>query len=305
MKRLITQIAITVISFVFVALHLMHPDLKVDAATLVLLALAVLPWLGFVFQSIEIPGYGKVEYRDLEKATQDADRVGLLSPEPEPSTLRDSAVYVRIADEDPNLALAGLRIQIENKLRKIAASKGIDAEKKGLGQLLSVLSREGALTNEEQSVLRDLVGLLNLAVHGAEVDKQTANWAMDVGPRLLSGLECAGPTVERVQTGTSQFTKNGAGSIPRSESVEGKFVPFHHRRARTPAGSHPSGTSVARYKSDHRASHLLSQMKAREGTRKKKSLRGDASLRSGRPLGRALAAESLRGGPSTRQPRSG
>lgn len=189
MKRFLAHIAVTITAFFFVIVHLFRPDLKVDAVTIVLLGIAALPWLGFIFQSIEVPGYGKVEYRDFEKAALDANKVGLLSPEPQARATKESAMYLRIADEDPNLALAGLRIEIENKLRAIAESHGISAQKKALGQLLTILSAAGVLSLEEQSVLRDLAGLLNQAVHGAKVDRETAQWAIDMGPRILAALD--------------------------------------------------------------------------------------------------------------------
>ena len=56
-------------------------------------------------------------------------------------------------------------------------------------RLLSQLSEKSILSNEERSVLADLSGLLNSAVHGAEVDARAAQWAVEVGPRLLRGLE--------------------------------------------------------------------------------------------------------------------
>jgi hypothetical protein len=34
-----------------------------------------------------------------------------------------------------------------------------------------------------------MVGLLNAAVHGGEIDNRAAEWALDVGPRLVRALE--------------------------------------------------------------------------------------------------------------------
>ncbi len=45
------------------------------------------------------------------------------------------------------------------------------------------------LSKQEYSVLGDMIGLLNSAVHGAEVDSKATDWALDVGPRLLKALE--------------------------------------------------------------------------------------------------------------------
>jgi hypothetical protein len=36
---------------------------------------------------------------------------------------------------------------------------------------------------------KDILDLLNSALHGAVVDKRTFDWAMEIGPRLLAVLE--------------------------------------------------------------------------------------------------------------------
>ena len=45
------------------------------------------------------------------------------------------------------------------------------------------------MTEHERSVLADMVGLLNNAVHGAKVDHRAASRAIDVGSRLLKALD--------------------------------------------------------------------------------------------------------------------
>ncbi|MFD4975675.1 hypothetical protein [Streptomyces sp. NPDC058424] len=44
---------------------MVKPDLKIDAVTAVLLAVAVGPWLGALFDSIELPGGTKFQYKQL------------------------------------------------------------------------------------------------------------------------------------------------------------------------------------------------------------------------------------------------
>src|SRR5207247_11447021 len=134
-----------------------------------------------IFESISFPGGGGVKYRDLVRVEREAVAVGLLEPAPAPD-----ALYAAIVQEDPNLALAGLRIEIEKRLRAIAREREIDAERKGVGQLMTELARVGALSEKEASVLRELNALLNQAVHGARVDQEAVDWAMNVGHRLVS-----------------------------------------------------------------------------------------------------------------------
>jgi hypothetical protein len=67
MKRYIAHIIISAVAL-FVALgHIIFPSVRIDAITLVLLLIAVLPWLGFVFKSLELPGGIKVDTPSSKK----------------------------------------------------------------------------------------------------------------------------------------------------------------------------------------------------------------------------------------------
>jgi hypothetical protein len=186
MKRYIAHIVISAVALLAAIGHILLPGVKIDAITVALLLVAVLPWLGFVFRSVEFPGGLKVEYRDLEKLREDAARAGLLSA---PPSKVEEPPYLTLAQQDPNLALAGLRIEIERRLREIAKRRGLQGERLGIRQLLRLLRDHQAISRQEDSVLSDLIGLLNDAVHGAEVDSRAVQWAIDVGPRLLTTLD--------------------------------------------------------------------------------------------------------------------
>ena len=141
-----------------------------------------------MFKSLEFPGGWKVEFQDLQKAAFRAEEAGLLAPVPE-SASQTQYTFQRVASQDPNLALAGLRIEIEKRLVALAELSGLEVRGRGLGQLLRQLSERGVLGQSERSVLADLTGLLNSATHGATVDARSAEWAIEVGPRLLRALD--------------------------------------------------------------------------------------------------------------------
>jgi hypothetical protein len=179
------SIAISAIALALAGLHLALPSLAIDGKFITLLAIAIAPWLGTMFESLEFPGGWKVKYRDLKETAEKAKEAGLLAPAAEPTT----PAYLRVAEQDPNLALAGLRIEIEKRLRKIAENKGIDAHRLSMTQLLRRLSDAQAITAPAKSVLSDMTSLLNEAAHGARVEPRAADWAMDVGPQILSALD--------------------------------------------------------------------------------------------------------------------
>ena len=187
MKRKILAWSVTVTAVVTASIHLIWPTLAIDAITVTLLLVSVLPWLAPLFKAIELPGGVKVEFAELEKAQRDAQSAGILSG---PSTSRKTTDFpLLIQTDDPNLALAGLRIELERRLRKIAEQNGIPARQRGVGLLMRDLQARNLLTREQSSILADLMPSLNAAVHGARVDPRASAWASEVGPQLLAGLE--------------------------------------------------------------------------------------------------------------------
>jgi hypothetical protein len=156
---------------------------------LALVVLAILPWLSSVFRSVEFPGGMKVEYQELEKAKEKIEEAGLLAAPAAPALRKEEPAYTSIVEHDPNLALAGLRIEIERKLRAIAKSGGITDDRFSIQKMARELASKGLLTQQECMAINDLIGILNKAVHGAEVDQRAVELAFEIGPHLLVSLD--------------------------------------------------------------------------------------------------------------------
>ena len=179
------QYVISIGSVLAAVTHLLFPELAIDAVTVTLLVVAVLPWLGHIFKSIEVPGLGRVEYHELERVESQAEQVGLLASEREGQKYS----FELVADSDPNLAMAGLRIEIERLLRTIAEAHRLPKIQIPLKRLVYTLRDHQVLTYEEASSLERIIYLLNSALHGAQVPPEAAKWVLDVGPRLLAALK--------------------------------------------------------------------------------------------------------------------
>jgi hypothetical protein len=62
-------------------------------------------------------------------------------------------------------------------------------QRHSIRKLVEELQKHEALKPAEVSVLMDLLPLLNRAVHGAKVDKEACNLALDMGKDILATLE--------------------------------------------------------------------------------------------------------------------
>lgn len=175
--------------------HAAWPGLGIDGITLGLLALSATPWLIPLVRlwknvDLELPGGVKVRLEDFRALEEQAARANLVKPEVAKADDASLPLYLTIAEEDPNLALAGLRIEIERRLVGIAEGAGIDARRRrGIGDLMHQLVRREVLNATEFSILKEMLRLLNAAVHGAKVEPEAADWALSLGPRFLASLD--------------------------------------------------------------------------------------------------------------------
>lgn len=190
MKTKTASFSISFFAILVAVIHLIWPKLTIDSITIALIVIAIIPWFGSLFKSLEFPGGLKVEYHELQKASEKAKKAGLLKSTLDKKSKKKSKIsYQQISLKDPNLALANLRIEIEKRLMKIAESHGLEIRKGGVVSIARSLKETNLLSGNEYSALLNIVVLLNSAVHGHKVDADGANWAFETGNQILQALD--------------------------------------------------------------------------------------------------------------------
>ena len=183
------RITITIIALAGLGTRLIWPNLKVDAVTLGLLVVAVLPWMSALLESAKFPGGWEIKFRDLHQAGEKV--VGTTK------TLETKLKvgvwpfeYSRTASSqlDPNLALVALRIEMEKRLRQLAQKYDLP-EERSLVRLFNKLQERGVLNDVAFSGIQELITAGNRAAHGASVEPGAIDWAYDYGPRILAALD--------------------------------------------------------------------------------------------------------------------
>ena len=182
------KVAISLVATCAIVLRLIWPDIKIDVIALGLLIVAVLPWLSSLLESAKFPGGWEIKFRDVQKAaahvTGGAKSETTTTPEP----LLPEPSFVAIAATDANLALVGLRIEIEKRLRELASKHGL-TDRLPLRRILDDLRRQQVLDPEVVSGLHELIIAGNHAAHGATVQDSVAEWAIEQGTGVLAALD--------------------------------------------------------------------------------------------------------------------
>jgi len=179
------KIAITLAAFGVIFLRILWPNIKLDAISLGLVIVAILPWLSAIIESAKFPGGWEIKFREVHDAGQKV--IGSSSGRFEIAE-RPRPAYLDLTRKDPNLALAGLRIEIERRLRMLAERHGV-VESGSLLGLFRRLRDQGVLNEDSVDGLQDLVMAGNSAVHGARVEEAVADWAFEYGPQVLAVLD--------------------------------------------------------------------------------------------------------------------
>jgi len=69
---------ITLAALAILVLRVRYPEVvKIDAISIALIAVAVLPWLRSIVKSVEVAGLGKLELQDVERAARKVEDAGL------------------------------------------------------------------------------------------------------------------------------------------------------------------------------------------------------------------------------------
>ena len=121
------------------------------------------------------------------KAVEIAEQIVGKSPLPAPDKLPTPA-YLSVLGADPNLALVGLRIEIEKRLRRLCNRRRLP-EVASINELFRNLRRADVLDDELYHGLEWIITAGNRAAHGAKVDDGVTGWAVQYGPRILASLD--------------------------------------------------------------------------------------------------------------------
>lgn len=174
-------------------LRIFKPELNIDSMSVMLIILALVPWFIQYIKTLEINGLGKVELiTEYQKQIiqKKADEAGLSTGEKK-HEIKNEYLFYNLRYEDPKLALAGLRIELENTLIKLAKKNNLDVQRSGLNKITRILLANNIITRDENALIYDITDVLNRAVHNqlGEYNSKTFDWVFDIGLKLLNSLD--------------------------------------------------------------------------------------------------------------------
>lgn len=132
----------------------------------------------------EKPPSESIQSRRAIPLTEANARMLNLGLAPSPSGL-ELSYYRVLADQDPALALAGLRIEVETMLKNLA--KGFEVpigERDSASIITRKLREKSAITIRQADLVSAVIKLCNAAVHGLKVTASQAEEILDIAAVL-------------------------------------------------------------------------------------------------------------------------
>lgn len=103
---------------------------------------------------------------------------------PSPSGL-DLSYYQTLAERDPNLALAGLRIEVETMLKNLAKGYEIEISKlDSANMIVRKLRAKNAITSKQSELASIIIRLCNAAIHGMKVTESQVEEILEIASVL-------------------------------------------------------------------------------------------------------------------------
>lgn len=187
------KITASIIFMAIFSLRLWKPEIKIDSLSVILLVLAMIPWFIQYIKSLEINGIGKVELITKDQKDiieKNVEEIGIINNSNE--EIRKNYSFYKLRYEDPKLALAGLRIELESTLEKIMKKNQLMSTSRfsGIRKMAIILSENKIISNSEYALILDITGILNNAVHGKldSYDSRNFDLVFNTGLKLLTSL---------------------------------------------------------------------------------------------------------------------
>lgn len=192
--RKYAPIAEFVFLFVLVVSALLFPDLVVLTWQLValILLLVAIPYIPL----IKRVSYGdwEAELETLVQSAEEAVEAADVSEEDsdvETRAAKLDEMLQRQLEEDPKVALAKLRIELEDVLKGFAIQRGFDQDQEYIRfhEVLEFLRANADVMDRDlYGDIRKVRDVANQAIHGGEIDRATARRIVQVGIRVLERI---------------------------------------------------------------------------------------------------------------------
>jgi hypothetical protein len=182
-----------VLSLVLLGVHSFKiTKFSVDSTSIMLLAIMLIsPFIAAV-RKIKFGDFeAEIDPKEVQKIKANAEKniePKTIEEESQPEIYSATDAIRKLADSDPVIALAKIRIELEKVLSRLAGLSSMEMKGISLGALVNKLSNEEVISSHVGKSLREVTSICNRAIHGESIADKDAYTIIEIGCELLEGL---------------------------------------------------------------------------------------------------------------------
>jgi len=167
-------------------------NLTVDSTSILLLVVMLLSPFVAAIKKIKFGDFeAEIDIDEIRKIKSETEKILNESQEDReerPEIYATSDAIKELAESDPVIALAKIRIELEKVLGQIARFNSVKVSGFALGTLVNKLTNQEIVSHDVGKALREVIALCNRAIHGETISEEGARTIVDVGVELLEEL---------------------------------------------------------------------------------------------------------------------
>lgn len=167
-------------------------NLNVDSTSILLLAVILVSPFVAAVKKIKFGDFeAEIDIEEIRKIKSEAEKSLIESQEEaedRPEIYATSDAIKTLAESDPIIALAKIRIELEKVLGRIARFNSVKVSGFALGALVNKLTNQEIVSHDLGKTLREVIAICNRAMHGESISEEGAQTIVDVGVELLEEL---------------------------------------------------------------------------------------------------------------------
>lgn len=180
-------------AFILLVVHSFKiANLNVDSTSILLLAVILVSPFVAAVKKIKFGDFeAEIDIDEIRKIKSEAEKSLIESQEEtedRPEIYATSDAIKTLAESDPVIALAKIRIELEKVLGRIARFNSVKVSGFALGALVNKLTNQEIISHDLGKTLREVIAICNRAMHGESISEEGAQTIVDVGVELLEEL---------------------------------------------------------------------------------------------------------------------
>jgi hypothetical protein len=182
-----------IIAFILLVIHSFNvKSINVDSTSILLLIVMLISPFILAIKKIKYGDFeAEIDSQEVQKVKDNLERnidSRRDDDEVRPEIYMATDAIRALAESDPAIALAKVRIELEKVLTRLARMTLIETEKLPLGTIVQKLSSHEIIAVQEGKSLREVISICNRAIHGEFISEDDAKTIVELGIELLENL---------------------------------------------------------------------------------------------------------------------